>query len=145
MPTATENLCQIAQRCPLDDGFGVYIARAALVEVDRVPVDYSNPCENVKPSDERQGKMADATESSVYVYPNPTNGVINIQYPISESQQATVEVYDLLGALVFTQTLSSTDSGATLDLSHLGSGLYSVRLLVDNQLEFVEKVSVLTR
>lgn len=143
--TETVNLRQIAQRCPLDDGFGVYIARAALVEVDSVPVDYSNPCENVKPSDERQGKMADASESSVYVYPNPTNGMLNLRYPISESQQATMEVYDLLGALVFTQTLNSTDSDATLVLSHLNTGLYSVRLLVDNQLEFVEKVSILTR
>ncbi len=74
------------------------------------------------------------TSSSVNVYPNPTNGMLNV------AGQGTmhISVLNVLG-----QTLQETcsEGNATLDLSQYESGMYLIRIETESGIE-VQKVSI---
>ena len=74
------------------------------------------------------------TSSSVNVYPNPTNGMLNV------AGQGTmhISVLNVLG-----QTLQETcsEGNATLDLSQYESGMYLLRIETESGIE-VQKVSI---
>lgn len=61
--------------------------------------------------------------SNLNVYPNPSNGIINIE--ISESNKFTVTINDILGKVISTDEINST---TTLDLQHLDKGVYFVNI-----------------
>ena len=60
------------------------------------------------------------------IYPNPTTSIVNIS---SAEAINKVEVYNLLGAMVCTIADSNT-----IDLSHLNSGLYILKILADTKI-----------
>ncbi len=60
------------------------------------------------------------------VYPNPTNGLLNIT--MTESVNATISVYNILGELV-QSTIS--ESSVVFDLSNESTGMYMVEILTE--------------
>jgi len=75
-------------------------------------------------------------EASVSVFPNPTNGLLNI---VSDAQGVSiVEVIDLLGANVLT---TSFNGRTMVDLSGLAQGLYNVRVSNGGQSK-VERIAL---
>jgi thiol-disulfide isomerase/thioredoxin len=72
-----------------------------------------------------------ALSSTVNVFPNPTNGVTNVEFNTKEAGMATVEVYNLIGERVVFNTLGNLPAGlnrANLDLSGVEAGIYLVNL-----------------
>ena len=63
---------------------------------------------------------------TVQVYPNPTNGFINIK----NAENSQVSVYDISGRLVL--TYENTTSLGTIDLSNYNGGIYFVKIIKDN-------------
>ncbi len=59
----------------------------------------------------------------VSMYPNPTNGILNIH--TTRSEKYTVEVMNMLGETIMTAKFSGM---TTLDLAGLADGVYSVRI-----------------
>lgn len=79
-----------------------------------------------------QVNMSTSTDSelaakAVNIFPNPSNGVVNVDLSqTSHFENSDFEVYDQFNRKVHTQV---TDQGLTeLDLSHLPSGVYSLRV-----------------
>ncbi len=68
----------------------------------------------------------DPVDVSLSVYPNPSNGLVNIsgQYEIK-----SVQLYDIQGRLLQTQVTSATQ--ATLDISNQASGVYFVKITTE--------------
>jgi len=62
-------------------------------------------------------------ESATEIYPNPTNGNFTIETPFTTKQ--TLQVFDITGRVVLTQTINGT---ATIDASSLTSGVYNVSI-----------------
>jgi hypothetical protein len=60
------------------------------------------------------------------VYPNPTNGVLNIH---TTAANASVEFYNAMGQNVMSKSL--TNGTNTIDMNGLSSGVYTVRLIQD--------------
>lgn len=62
--------------------------------------------------------------------PNPSNGTVYMAFDMPESGPAQVAVFDQVGALVHTESINAGIGmqRATLDLQHLGSGLYHVSI-----------------
>lgn len=71
--------------------------------------------------------------ASLKIYPNPSNGEIQVQ----ADGLSDVEVYSPVGQLVYAQN----SSNSTLDLSHLAAGLYHIRVKANE--EWVVKPLVL--
>lgn len=68
------------------------------------------------------------------LFPNPTDGKVNLVAGETLQGKAVVEVYNLLGERMMAKSLGHLQQGETisLDLSHLVSGLYIVKLSTEN-------------
>lgn len=68
------------------------------------------------------------------LYPNPTDGKINLVIGETLQGKAIVEVYNLLGEQMIAKKVSHLQKGETytLDLSHLVSGLYILKMSTEN-------------
>ena len=69
-----------------------------------------------------------ATEVQLTIYPNPTTGIVNIDFSNAQSEQVIVQVLDVVGKEVYTQSLGAIQKGqTTVDLSTEPSGVYIVK------------------
>ena len=93
---------------------------------DGIFLTYNNNCENVS--------IEEVSESNVRLYPNPTNGIINIE----GNGAMTISVMNTLGQKVMETT--ATDN-ANIDLSGFESGIYMVRIETEDGIK-TEKVNV---
>jgi hypothetical protein len=68
------------------------------------------------------------------LFPNPTEGKVNLVVGETLQGKAVVEVYNLIGERMMTKNVNYLQKGETLplDLSHLVSGLYIVKLSTEN-------------
>jgi len=64
------------------------------------------------------------TTSRFSIFPNPTNGQINIDIENGEHQQFTYFVYNAVGQLLETNSLVPQ-----IDLHHLQNGIYFVKIM----------------
>jgi hypothetical protein len=63
------------------------------------------------------------------LYPNPNNGLFDLVILDNELREAAVEIVDVNGALVFSaEAEASSGSILSIDLSHLATGIYFVRV-----------------
>ena len=93
---------------------------------DGVFLTYNNDCENVS--------VAEVSVSNVRLYPNPTNGILNIE----SNGDMTISVMNVLGQKVIETTAIGN---TTIDLSGFGEGIYMVRIETENGIK-TEKVNV---
>lgn len=136
-------LRDVAQRCPIDDGFGVYMARAALLKLDTLPKNYVAECERAPSPDQMSEKRSNATANEGFVvYPNPTTGVLTIEYNLDESETATLSIYDLAGSLLLTRPFSTNAMKMNVALQGIASGLYLFQIDVDGQKKSSQRISV---
>lgn len=66
--------------------------------------------------------------NKIYVYPNPTKGIVNFHFNNDPAQESVVEIYNLLGTQVFTKTFQNIPS-ATIDLTGNTDGIYIVKVI----------------
>jgi hypothetical protein len=80
--------------------------------------------------------------STVSIYPNPTQDVLNIDLYTSKVQNTTVKVLDMSGRVVKQIQARSEAGMSTLSVSlgELASGLYTVQVFDNNKLSHVSKV-----
>jgi hypothetical protein len=81
--------------------------------------------------------IPELTNQNLPVYPNPTNGFINITLPPS-TLVADVEAYNSNGALIFRQT--ATNSLNTIDLTNQPPGLYFIKIISENRIIASQKI-----
>ena len=84
-----------------------------------------------------------ATEFSVY--PNPTRGDASFAFTLARAGRVELSVYDALGRRAATQASTLLPTGPQtlrLETGNLRTGLYSVRLLVNDQLAATRQVVV---
>jgi Secretion system C-terminal sorting domain len=69
--------------------------------------------------------------TGIKAYPNPSNGVLNINYALSNNTAVSVEVIDMVGNVVMFQNIGNQNAGTytqALDLTSLASGMYMVNV-----------------
>ena len=74
------------------------------------------------------------------IYPNPTTGIINLEFTQNSGKKIEVSVSNLVGAEVFRK---ETDNAANyqLDLSNQVSGIYLLKVIVDNR-QYISKIVI---
>jgi hypothetical protein len=73
-----------------------------------------------------EGINSKQTKNQIPVYPNPTKGIISIDNVLN----ATIELYDLSGKLLFKET--HFNSNKSMDISKLSNGNYLVKFITDD-------------
>lgn len=71
--------------------------------------------------------LKDLTQFEFSSYPNPSSGLINLEFPESD-EETLVNVYSITGQQVYEKTISRT-STVELDLAHLSKGVYIIKLV----------------
>ena len=71
-----------------------------------------------------------ANDLNLIAYPNPTNGIINVEY--SSKIPAQLNVINMLGENVFSQNTNNTKK-TTIDLSNLNKGLYFLQMTTNSK------------
>ena len=81
-------------------------------------------------------------KSFVIVYPNPTTGELNIILPDEiQINMGEIKIYDVLGNLIFEQTINEPNS--KISLAKLNAGIYFYRILVDDDIIANEKFVII--
>lgn len=72
----------------------------------------------------------DYTIQQLFVYPNPSNGIFNLNMSSVQNEEASLYVYDLSGRLVMSRRLNihSGNNNYQLNLSEFGNGIYQIVL-----------------
>lgn len=68
--------------------------------------------------------------SKIKIYPNPTDNQINISLP-NTNNKAQISIYDPLGKQLLSQQLTQLQN--SIELTHLQSGIYYLRIEFDNK------------
>ena len=69
--------------------------------------------------------ISSAEENVISIYPNPTNGLLNIE---GADKVSSIILFNDLGQQVLAKNNSAGDKMLTIDLSNLPSGIYLVHL-----------------
>jgi hypothetical protein len=101
-----------------------------------VMVRYAPDCENSFVGTENLG-LAD----QVQVYPNPSAGVVTVDFALNNMEPITIEVTNLVGAKVATYTFNGGFGSQVLDLGKFGQGTYLLN--IRNQKETTTKKIVI--
>ena len=111
-----QQLLAIAYQSPYVGGEAVYRARAILnLDIDDTQFAY---------------RLADVDSSTIrelFIYPNPSRGKFTINYNFEKDEVVNLTVFNLLGEIVGMYNMKSEDKLYSLDLSHLASGVYTVK------------------
>jgi uncharacterized repeat protein (TIGR03803 family) len=74
----------------------------------------------------------------ISIYPNPTTGMFTVFS--SSLQQSQIEIYNILGKIIYKSTI--TDSKSEIDLTKESKGIYFVKLMQDNEMVKTEKLVI---
>lgn len=75
-----------------------------------------------------------ASLSTINMFPNPATNEVNLTFTLAQQSEATITVYNTLGAVVYNRTLNAV--GTTLqaiNTADFGSGVYFVELSTGNE------------
>jgi hypothetical protein len=69
------------------------------------------------------------------MFPNPTSGQITLSYLSGASTQNSVKIYNLLGAVILSETYIAKDglNNLTFGLSQYSGGTYFLELVTEHQ------------
>ena len=82
--------------------------------------------------------------SSLSLYPNPTNDNLNVAFQLKNADNISIDIYNLVGQLVSSKDFGTISSGytlKTLDVSNLSSGFYMVNINTSDA-RIVRKITV---
>lgn len=85
------------------------------------------------------------SENSISIFPNPTSSISTISFNLAEATSVTMEVYNTMGSLVFSngsETMNAGSQKVIFDGTELPNGIYYVNLTIGDQL-ITKKVSLL--
>src|SRR5574343_400714 len=74
-----------------------------------------------------------SVEDRVSVYPNPSNGIVNVDLQGALAQTATLEVYNAMGQLVISKNYNEVSGKFDVDLSGNAAGVYTIKLIANGE------------
>ncbi len=81
-----------------------------------------------------------AFQEEISLYPNPTNGVINLRLNAETSPYCVVQLLDLWGRAIRTETVPPGSSTHSFSIEAMPSGVYFVKVLEGGEPIWVQKV-----
>ena len=76
-----------------------------------------------------------AEERSLLIYPNPSTGIVHIAINGFEGRRLELRILNVIGTVIYRESITELTGPKTLDLSKFASGLYYVKLEGENASE----------
>jgi hypothetical protein len=139
--TAAEEagLTALAEQCPYTGGTAVAQARALRTALYGTPLRYPDfPCNDQR--DEQRARLAtlgpdshEIRQETFRCYPNPTDGVLYLDYSLRPGEAAVWELFTLQGQPLLTRELDPEATRAELNLAGTSPGAYIARIRIAGQ------------
>ncbi len=84
------------------------------------------------------GITENSLENNINIYPNPTNGIVNIDASIYAGNNYEVTIFDVVGKLI-----SKVTNATFVDLSSFGNGMYVIKITSENAGSVTKRVSLI--
>ncbi len=78
-------------------------------------------------------------------YPNPANGIVNINYQLVQDAKVKLSIFDYNGKEIWSQETSNVPAGLhtqTISVEQIPSGLYLYSIQIDNQTRLTKKMRI---
>jgi hypothetical protein len=117
----------IAEQCPSEGGIGVYTARALY----QILVGYDLNITTCS-GEERNDVETSGMDDNIRVFPNPTNGIVNVTLPEKyTNQNAVFIVHSSVGKQVLETEYKISNAPVRLDLSKQPKGAYFIMIRIN--------------
>jgi len=123
----------MAHKCPFYDGIAVYQARFIITSLggnevfnDCEMIDYV-PASTIGGSSKRL-KDENAQQSPFAIYPNPSKEIIFLNFEVSDQENVTFELYDVLGKQQLIKRLNATNTHQ-VKINAVQPGIYFYRIV----------------
>ena len=111
---------------PFKGGDAVYTARVMLdINPDDINLDFAKGPPH---------SIVSNKELNVVVYPNPVKENLNIRFNTAITTDGSIEIYGIMGNLVYTSVINKGTSELQLNVKGINSGLYFYTIRVDNKI-----------
>jgi hypothetical protein len=75
------------------------------------------------------------------VYPNPSNGLFNIDLSSFNSEDVTLKVYNIVGKEIINKKVTNASNNYNIDLTNQPEGMYIIKVLTENK-KYISKVVI---
>ncbi|MFM2392946.1 MAG: hypothetical protein RLZZ546_928, partial [Bacteroidota bacterium] len=72
------------------------------------------------------------SKNSFTMYPNPTTGILNLQFAKPITSDVKIEILDLLGRIILTDKFESGSSNREININEFTNGIYVLKLIDKN-------------
>lgn len=134
----SSTLLDIAMQTPLFGGDGVYGARVMLgIDPEQSGPSSSKTMQVEAPYDE--------SKNFSKIYPNPSDGIMQIDYRLEKYQTGEIIIYDIFGKKMSSYPIAGDGAANTLKINSidLQNGIYLYSLKVDGELVESEKIIII--
>jgi len=77
------------------------------------------------------------TRHEINLYPNPSNGILNIEYEILNDDDVSIQLLNALGQILVDEKMISQHS--SFNIQHFNSGMYFVKIIQSDKLIATQK------
>jgi hypothetical protein len=76
------------------------------------------------------------------LFPNPNNGTFALSYDLKETAEATIQLIDITGKLVYTNSIDNLNNLLQINTRDLHNGVYFIQILHKERLLWTDKVMI---
>lgn len=95
---------------------------------------------NQNPKDSARVNLYDI--QNLKLYPNPASSYLFIEYDVIFVKEAKIQIYNSIGAVVYTKTLEDKKGNFKISVSDYKNGLYFCSLQIDGKLLNTKKILI---
>lgn len=126
-PADSATLLGIALQDPVEGGNGVINARVML----GLDMDYYGGSNHAMQSEQEQPESSVVVYPAYRMYPNPAKNLLNIELDEPEIKAGNVQIFNIQGQLVASQTIVHGQRKAEVNTTSLLPGVYAVQVMVN--------------
>ncbi len=121
-------LFSIAEQCPFSGGPSVYKARS-LYNLSDPTADWDDDAICIFNGIQPRKRNA---ENLYNLFPNPSTGVVTLNYKMALEEKGVLNIYNMLGVLLSSTMLNPYDRQLEVDLSNFNPALYHYKIMINN-------------
>ena len=139
-----QDLYNYANECVIK-GYYVVQARNIINIITNQIINYNDDCE-AEANAQRKAKVQTSgisNRSSFNLFPNPNNGIMQLDYYLGGYAKAEFKLYDITGKLILSKTIADNEGTLIINEQNLHNGVYFYHILVGEKTINTDKIVII--